>query len=612
MINLDHNPNTRAARLFVSALADCGLEAVCIAPGSRSTPLTLAFAQEPRITLYRHLDERSAGYFALGLAKASDKPAALVCTSGTAAANFHPAVVEARYGRVPLLVLTADRPPELRETGANQTIDQVKMFGDHVLWAVDMPVPQSDSPPNVDRYVQSVAARAFFLANGQPAGPVHVNLPFRKPLEPSPVTTGPAQSLPLQTGTLAPLMVPPLTGATSGEIRQLAEIVEQHPHGLIVCGPESPSRTYSAAVEQLASASGFPVLADALSGVRTAWADSGATIMAAYDALLQAQTEALPTADLVIRFGAVPTSAALNRYLAALPDTTIIQVSHDGVWADDTHRTARFVHSDEAALCFRLAEQLTAANFIPDRRWADTFGRLEREGWAALDATLAETPETDAAVVCQLVNDELPRAGTLFVGNSLPVRLVDQLLKPTHDGTWIAGNRGASGIDGNVSTALGLAAARGEPVYALLGDITFYHDMNGLLAGRLNDIPPVTFIVLNNNGGGIFRRLPVAAYESEATDLFVMPHGLTFQHAAQLYGLSYVRLTASEFRANKGRLFEQQKQSTLIEIVTDSQKDLAVQQRIATTIRERLERQELFSDGRSGVAAERLSSDETI
>ena len=183
-MNLNANPNTHWASVFVAELARAGLQAVCLAPGSRSTPLALAFAATPAIRLYRHLDERSAGFFALGLALASGRPVALVCTSGTAAANFHPAIIEAYYSHVPLLVLTADRPPELRQSGANQTIDQIKMFGDHARWSVEVPTPQADAPEVVLRHMRTLAARAYATAAGLVAGPVHLNFPFRKPLEP--------------------------------------------------------------------------------------------------------------------------------------------------------------------------------------------------------------------------------------------------------------------------------------------------------------------------------------------------------------------------------------------------------------------------------------------
>lgn len=259
------NPNIFLSQLFVSNLANAGLDSVIISPGSRSTPLTLAFEAHPGIETFLHIDERGAGFYALGMALASDKPVALVCTSGTAVSNYLPAIVEAQMSQVPLLILTGDRPHELRHSGANQTIDQVKIFGDQVLWSVDMPIPQTDAPEVALRHVQTTAVRAFATANGLRKGPVHINFPFRTPLEPEASEkwqVAGEKSITIHhfdRGTLLP---------TDEQMAWLTAVFTQHARGLIVCGPRCPGGGFPAAVTALARQTGYPLLADPLSGLR--------------------------------------------------------------------------------------------------------------------------------------------------------------------------------------------------------------------------------------------------------------------------------------------------------------------------------------------------------
>ena len=541
-MELSANPNTHWATILVDELARCGLAAVCLAPGSRSTPLALAFAAQPAIRLYRHLDERSAGFFALGLALASGRPVALVCTSGTAAANFHPAIIEAYYAYVPLIVLTADRPPELRQSGANQTIDQIKMFGDHVRWAVELPAPQADAPDVVLRHLRTLAARAYATADGLPQGPVHLNCPFRKPLEPA-TKAGPPSAAAQPPAVAAR----PFTLIRRGRllpdeaaIGGILKAIEWHPRGLILCGPDSPGGAFPAAVADLARATGFPVLADSLSNVRHGPHVAGGLVLGAYNLWLPALGRRLPRPEVIVRFGTVATSAALAAYLAGLSPNFHLHVREDGQWADDQHHTDTYLQADPVAVCEALRVALDRRGFQRQPDWAAPWMMAEARTLAALDEALAKTPFCEGAAVTRLLA-ALPPDAALFAGNSLPVRHVDTFDRPTLRPRTEYGNRGASGIDGNVSTALGLVAA-GRRVVALLGDITFYHDMNGLMAVRQHRLDDVTFVVINNDGGGIFRRLPVAQHDPPFTDLFLTPHGLTFEHAAAMYGLRYRRV----------------------------------------------------------------------
>lgn len=568
----DLNPNLVWAGIFVDELARCGLQDICIAPGSRSTPLALAFFAHPDIRIHSHLDERSAGFFALGMALAENHPVALLCTSGTAAANFFPAIIEANMSQIPLLVLTADRPHELRYSGANQTIDQVKMFGDHVLWAADMALPYSDPPAIALRNLRTLAARALATANGLRKGPVHLNFPFRKPLEPQNSNRWKASNALKATGARTGRQ--PFTRIEHGEMRPseeqigfLADLISHNRKGLIVCGPRCPSGDFPQAASRLASLCGYPLFADPLSGLRFGPHTAGAPICGGYETFLRF-SERMPRPDLVLHFGAVPTSKRLNEYLARTNSAVHVHVRESGVWADEHHITSHFLQVNAGDLCLSLEHYLN----LPDKSaWLDYWKQLETLCWSELSQAM-DRMEFDGAYVADLV-DLLPSGSPFFAGNSLPVRHVDQFMRPVKKPIVVYANRGASGIDGNISTGLGIAARDLWPTTILTGDITLYHDSNGLLALRKMKHKGVTIVVLNNDGGGLFRRLPVAQFEPPFRELFQVPHGLDLSSIAKTYDLNYHRpQNREEMRA----LFALQPMrgiARLIEIRTDGEHD---------------------------------------
>lgn len=587
--DLTTNPNTHWASLFLIELALAGLRHVCFAPGSRSTPLVLAAAQTSGLQLHRHLDERSAGFFALGLAKACRRPVALVCTSGTAVANFHPAVIEACQSRIPLIVLTADRPPELRGSGANQTIDQLKLFGDHVGLFMEMPVPQEVAPTAAIRHLQTAAARVYAAAHGPVAGPVHVNFPFRKPLEPN-LTVDPASASPKHLTDRAAPYTEIAVGrrqASAAQVEWLADLLAVHPDGLIVCGPNCPS-DLAPAVAELSQLAGYPLAADPLSGLRFGPHVAAGSTLGGYDLLLQGDPDAWTAASVILRFGDVPTSAALNAYIDRCAPEATVHIREDGVWADDLHRVRHFWAVDEAGLCAVVARQLQQRGIDrADSDWLRHHRELEALTWREV-TNFADTSALSDATMVRAVMMSLPAESLVFGGNSLPIRHIDALAQPATTPMAVAGNRGASGIDGNVSTAIGLAAGSGRPVVAILGDITFYHDMNGLLALRDRSVPPVTFVVLNNDGGGIFRRLPVAVHEPPLTDLFLTPHGLTFDHAAALYGLAYHRVSPEDGPDGLSTALDMVRRPaghSLIEVITDGKRDWTTMQALINHLR---------------------------
>lgn len=540
---------TAWARAFMDELARVGLEHVCVAPGSRSTPLVMACARDARFTTWVHLDERSAGFFALGIGKATGDPAAVITTSGTATANLFPAVIEASRSGVPLLVLTADRPLRLRGSDANQTIDQEGIYGSYPRESLDAGDPALEDL----RETRALACRAVARALGPDPGPVHVNLPFDKPLEP-------VEMDPVRAGSLreadpwgldgrpdgAPMEpLPRCDGAVgAGEVDGLVSFLRGGERGLIVAGPVADPDRAGPALIRLSAATGFPLLADPLSGARFGH-DCGSPPIATSDLFLRdaaARDRLRP--DLILRVGRPPTSVGVLTFLEECGGVPQIVIGEGHPRKDSLSTGSRYVQADVAAL---LAEVATGVSqTVAPAEWSGVWQRLEGAAREVVQGVGGDFFEGD---ILSAVVESLPEGGTLFVSNSMPVRDLDAFggAGPKH--LRVFGNRGASGIDGIVSTVAGVAAGASSragnsavqnesPIMAVLGDLAFYHDMNGLLAvteNRLN----VLFVVINNDGGGIFHMLPIREHEPEFTRYFATPHGLDFRHAADLYGIPY-------------------------------------------------------------------------
>ncbi|MGP8160830.1 MAG: 2-succinyl-5-enolpyruvyl-6-hydroxy-3-cyclohexene-1-carboxylic-acid synthase [Candidatus Dormibacteria bacterium] len=516
---------------FAGELHRQGLRDVCISPGSRSTPLALAFARHGGFWLHVHLDERSSAFFALGLARAAGRPVALVCTSGTAVANWLPAVVEASMSGVPLLLLSADRPPALRGTGANQTIDQVGIFGSFVRWSVDAPLPEAG--PDAARSWRSLAAEALARAWSEPSGPVHLNLPFAQPLVPLGAAVDLGATPPPGRGGGPPRAAVP-SPPDPRVVEELAALIGETERGLVLAGglPSAGAADGSlpipagggghSAIPHFAVAAGWPLIAEPTSGLRT-----GPPALAAGVLLLGAVpfVDAHPP-ELAVQFGSTPTSRPALAVAARA--RRLVVVTSPGAAADPGRAAWRTVRCDPPVLAAAVADRLTLRAPTP---WLRTWSAADRLAAAAVAAWMEELGEElfEGRVARDLAVC-LPDGVTLFAASSMPVRDLDSFMLP-RSGLRVVGNRGASGIDGSLSTALGLAAgtdppagATGTRTFALVGDLAFLHDAGALLwsSGRGHDL---VIVVINNEGGGIFglldqSRLP----EHEA--LFATPHGV--------------------------------------------------------------------------------------
>ena len=532
------NPSTAFGIVFCDELARCGLREVVIAPGSRSTSVAMAFSdleQHGRVRLHVRIDERSASFTALGLAKMSRRPVAVLCTSGTAAANFHPAVVEADESGLPLLVLTADRPPELRSTGANQVIDQMKLYGSAVRWFCEAGVPERR--PGMNAYWRSLACRAWALASGSAgglAGPVHLNLPFREPLTPELPGSAAEQDWP------EPLEGRPDdspwtrfsgsggpggTGGGQPPVEGVPGDIPPVERGVVVCG----NGDQDMALAELAEQAGWPVLAEPSSGAR-----HGPNALSAYQYLLATpEFVAAHRPDVLVSAGRPGLSRAQLAFLGG-PGRHVVIGQGPGRWADPQRAAT------DVAERIRLGGAPAGTT-----AWLAEWRRADDAARRAVDRVLDQDDRLTEPRLARDLVQGLPEGSLLWAGSSMPVRDLDCHGAPRAD-LRILASRGASGIDGTVSAAIGAALAYGGPAFALIGDLALLHDAPGLALGPDEPRPDLCLIVVNNDGGGIFSTLEQAAFGGSFERLFGTPHGAGLDHLAAAFGLPYQRLEQPE------------------------------------------------------------------
>ena len=530
-----------ALRAIVDELVAAGISDVVICPGSRSTPMALALRSHPSVRVWMHLDERAGAFFALGLAKGSRRCTAILATSGTAVVNFMPAVVEARHAKVPLILLTADRPPELRDRGAPQAIDQDHLYGRFSKWYAEVAV--SDAAATMESHIRSVIARAVATAGAAPAGPVQLNLPFREPLIPDgPLEPGAATETSAATEASAPMVISGTRHVGDGEMAAIALRVTQASRGLIVCGPLDIVG-FPDAVAALAAATGFPILADALSNVRAGPHDRSAVIPMHNALLRSAGFVAAHVPDLVVRFGGTPTSKVLVETLQGWAAPQI--VVDDGGWNETTLLPTTMVQAEPIAFSTALTASIDALAADRAEAWSASWHRADAVAKDARLRWLAALEEPFEGAIFNLLAEVLPDGTMLFAGNGMPVWDMDAFLGGTDSDIRCQGNRGANGIDGLVSTALGMAASHAQPTVAVVGDISFIHDLNALVAARQHRLS-ATIVLVNNDGGGIFSFLPQATADRPEVglpqhyeELFGTPHGLEFAPLVRALGADH-------------------------------------------------------------------------
>ncbi|WP_026584957.1 2-succinyl-5-enolpyruvyl-6-hydroxy-3-cyclohexene-1-carboxylic-acid synthase [Bacillus sp. J33] len=564
---------------FVAELVKNGVEDVVVSPGSRSTPMAMVMAEHPELRVHIHVDERSAAFFALGIAKVSQKPAALLCTSGTAAANYYPAIVEALYSRVPLIVLTADRPHELRDVGAPQAIDQIHLYGKNVKWFVEMAPPENTV--EMLRYARTVSARAAAMAKRSPAGPVHLNFPFREPLVPQLDRQDLFELSERKDGFVN--VHPGQLGLQEEDCSQIAESLSEANKGIIVCGP-MVNADFPEAVIQLAKRLNFPIVADPLSQLRSGLHD-GSLVIDTYDSFLKnddAKRALRP--DVIIRFGAMPVSKPLTIFMKENSDARQVIVDGGAGWRDPSMLSTEMVHCDEVQFCKSVIPYLKSSE---NNQYASLWKEINDLTKSKL-AGINEVDELSEGKLFYQLSELLPEGSTLFVGNSMPIRDLDTFFHFNQKGIRVMANRGANGIDGTVSTALG-AAALSPPLYLVLGDLTFFHDLNGLIASKQYGID-INILLINNNGGGIFSFLPQAGHPKNFEKLFGTPLDLDFSHAIKMYGGQYDLISDWGHFIS---VFKRNKETTglkVMEITTNRDKNVAEHRELWDSVSQEISR----------------------
>ncbi|GAB4295977.1 MAG: 2-succinyl-5-enolpyruvyl-6-hydroxy-3-cyclohexene-1-carboxylic-acid synthase [Ignavibacteriaceae bacterium] len=571
------NRNIFFSKAFLNELVSAGLKYACISPGSRSTPLTYTLAVHPKIKCFVNIDERSSAFFALGIAKATEKPVMIVTTSGTAVAETYPAVIEAFKSRVPLILCTADRPPELQNCGANQTINQQNIFRNHIRWFRDAGLP---SPAKIIS-VKKIARTAFEISTVKNRGPVHINFPFRKPFEEN-VKTDEIEFVKLkESRTPLPIQKYKSDILTGNKIKLISDKIRNSGKGIIIVGPNNFKPKVLKKLIRLSQLTSYPLFADGCSQLLFN-KDAFGKIISQYDSFLRAPVfKKQHKPGLVLHFGSTPASHVLEEFLYGIKCQRFM-INESGDWFDPSKQSTAVWQTEPERFCDLLINSLNSSGF---KRKTNDFLRLfyESETKAAdiLQKELSKNQLLSEPSVLNEVVALINSNSNLFISNSLPVRDLDQFTLPLKKNINVYFNRGASGIDGIISTAAGIASVTKSENYLITGDLAFYHDLNSLYLlkkHRLN----LRIILINNSGGGIFNVLPVSQYKNIFDEFFRTKHNLNFELLVSAIGLKFKRVESK--KELRKELINERDKASVIEIITDPVKSHKIRNSIRAKI----------------------------
>ncbi len=571
------NRNILWTNTFVEALVHAGIKHACVSPGSRSTPLTYALAVNRKIKSHVIVDERSSGFFALGLAKATHKPVILVCTSGTAVAELYPAVIEAYQSKVPLIVCTADRPQEARMIGANQTINQKNLFRNHICWFIDAGLPQA-AESGLKKII-NIAQRAVIESSHHRLGPVHINFPFKEPFEPSSFTD--QIEIGLTKFAKSKLKVSQSKKVADRKVSEkiLADISEKiyhHSRGIIVVGVDNYTKGFFSALSKLSQKIDFPIFADAASNMRFAFSGKH-NVLTNYDSYLRSESFIKNhQPDFIIQFGRNLTSKALSNFISNSRCEKLL-VNQFGEWKNPKDKSTAVVAADPEKFCKDLFSQCKQ-NKNKRSEWTNDFLTIEKSASKIKTKLFGQAQfPNETRIVYEVINS-IPDGSNLMVSNSLPIRDLDLVVPMMKKNIIVFHNRGASGIDGITSTALGIAQSSMQRTYLLTGDLAFYYDLNSLQTAKKYNIP-LTIILINNNGGRIFEVLPISNYKNIFEEYFTAPHNLDFSKLVRAFGGNYREVKSWKVfkellsAESTGRMF------SVLELKTDPIKSLSLRRK---------------------------------
>jgi 2-succinyl-5-enolpyruvyl-6-hydroxy-3-cyclohexene-1-carboxylate synthase len=569
------NRNYFWANIFFDQLAECGVKYACISPGSRSTPLTYALSQNKKIKSYVIIDERTSGFFALGISKQTNSPVVLVTTSGTAAAELYPAVIEAYQNRVPLIICTADRPAYLQNTGANQTINQDHLYNNHVRIFYDSGLPNINLKKI--KNLKDAAKNAFDICSDQNIGPVHINFPFEKPLEPNSFTDEIEEKIILESlpDELTTNFKHQIKSIEQKSIKIISDLLRKNNSGLIVIGPGNFSDSFFLNLETLSVKFSLPVFADASSGLRFK-SSSLSNLISNYDALLRSESfSKFYSPKFVLHFGRALTSSKLEEYFSVInPKRFTVNKFGD---SHNPSRKFKVIKANEELFLENLIKSIDGKqnDFSPQLKNLKIFNSEIEKIKTNIFSISKKINET--GLLLNII-DSIPPNSNLMIGNSLPIRDLDFFSSAVNKNINVFQNRGASGIDGITSTALGICAQSKNPTYLLTGDLSFYYDINSLLIAKQYSIPLIT-ILINNNGGAIFKFLPIAEYKNVFDKYFLTSTNLSFKMLTEAFEIDYKELKSQLDILNHIKVSSVRKKPVVFELKTNADYSLSLRKK---------------------------------
>jgi 2-succinyl-5-enolpyruvyl-6-hydroxy-3-cyclohexene-1-carboxylate synthase len=572
--------------LIIEELVRNGVNYFVISPGSRSTPLTVAVAQNSQAKKIICLDERGAAFHAIGYARATGNPAVLICTSGTAAANYLPAVIEAAMDNLPLIILSADRPPELRQTGANQTINQVNLYGNYQTWQFDLPCPTAEINPQI---VLTTIDLAVSRSRQAPGGVVHLNCMFREPLAPTDAPVKIPTSLAKWRKSRSPYTsyAGKLTIPTTVEIDSLIETIKSTVKGVLVIG-QLKSIAETNAVIQLARCLNWAVFADIQSGLRSC--QDFPNLIHYFDRLLLTDRVELTQIDTIVQLGTRIVSAGWLKWIEKHPPTNYIAIAGNAERYDPSHLVSFRLESDITQICEQLCHQLPQ---LPPSKWVQQL-RIDADKIGLAITNFLKTPQLTEPLIARIISELIPRQHGLWAANSMPIRDLDMYGVGAIDkdnnaiSLRIGANRGTSGIEGAIASATGFAVGLQAPVTAIVGDLSSLHDLNSLALLPHNS-QPVIVIIINNDGGGIFSFLPIAKSTQIFDTYFGTPHGLDFHHAAAMFKLDYYHPQNPDELIGDYQQALANYRSAIIEVTTNRTENLQLHQALNLNIQQQFD-----------------------